>query len=111
VFTYGNPRINCSCSACHRPDLAGKPIKDIKRAFDTARRAIGMPEVRFHDLRHTVASWLLQKGYPLKWVKDVLGHADLRTTERYSHLEHRHLAGAMADALRLGAPKANGDAA
>lgn len=105
VFAYGNPHLQCGCPSCNRRDLRGRPIKDIKRAFNTARKAIGMPEVRFHDLRHTVASWLLQKGYPLKWVKDILGHADMRTTERYSHLEHRHLAGAMREALGRDAPK------
>ncbi len=99
VFTYGNPQVMCPCNACRRQKLMGQRIVDIKKTFDTARNAIGMPQLRFHDLRHTVASWLLDKGYPLKVVKEVLGHSDIRTTERYSHLEDGQQANAMADAL------------
>jgi integrase len=104
VFTYGNPQVKCPCNACKRQKLIGKRIGDIKKTFETARKAIGMPQLRFHDLRHTVASWLLDKGYPLKVVKEVLGHSDIRTTERYSHLEDGQQAKAMADALGSAQP-------
>ncbi len=39
-----------------------------------------------HDLRHTYASWLVIDGVPLRVVQSLLGHASIRTTERYSHL-------------------------
>lgn len=100
VFTYGNPVLACPCPACtHRSDLKGKRIGDFKRGFTRARERAGLPHVRFHDLRHTVASRLLNAGYPLKVVKEILGHSDIRTTERYAHLEASTLERAMDHAL------------
>jgi integrase len=48
------------------------------------RAGIGA-DVRFHDLRHTHASWLLASGADLKVVMDGMGHAQLATTQRYLH--------------------------
>lgn len=45
---------------------------------------------RFHTLRHTCASWLVQNGETLQTVRDVLGHASIRQTEVYSHLAPSH---------------------
>ncbi len=102
VFKYGNVHVGCTCPTCqHRADLAGRPILDIKKSFNTARKKAGLSHIKFHDLRHTVASWLIQGGSPLNLVKDVLGHSDIRVTARYAHLETAAAANAMANALSL----------
>ena len=88
VFFYRHPHVECDCSACrHRTDLSGKPIKDMKRTIGTATRKAGLTHIRFHDFRHTLASWVLNGGHSLKIVQELLGHSDIRTTQRYAHLE------------------------
>lgn len=52
-----------------------------------ALAAAGAPAGRVHDLRHTYASWLAADGVPLALIQRLLGHASMRTTERYSHLQ------------------------
>jgi len=66
--------------------FGGKAIKDPKKAFDRARRVAGIEDVRFHDLRHTFASRLVQKGVPLYEVMQLTGHKSLAMVQRYSHL-------------------------
>jgi integrase len=58
----------------------------LKTGFRRAREAAGMPEVRFHDLRHSCASLLVNMGQPLEVIRDILGHTTVKTTERYAHL-------------------------
>jgi len=55
---------------------------------DTLTHAVqrALPNVRFHDLRHTAASLLIQAGVDLYRVGTILGHSDIRTTKRYAHL-------------------------
>jgi integrase len=55
----------------------------VKTSFDKARKAAGIPDVRFHDLRHTAASRLVQSHIPLSEVGRVLGHTQPQTTYRY----------------------------
>lgn len=43
---------------------------------------------RMHDIRHTYASWLVQKGVPIYTVKELLGHGDIASTQRYAHLDY-----------------------
>lgn len=54
--------------------------------FRSARAAIARPEVRPHDLRHSLASVLCNNGVSLKEVGEVLGHKSLQATNRYAHL-------------------------
>jgi len=56
------------------------------RHFKRAAAAIGRPELRFHDLRHTTASLLINKGVDLHTIGTILGHASAQTTKRYAHL-------------------------
>lgn len=74
---------------------------DLRYAFEDARTAVGVPGVRFHDLRHTYASWLVQSGAGLTHVRDLLGHSSLAVTSRYSHLAAEHLRGVVAALPRV----------
>lgn len=49
-------------------------------------RRAGIAGFTFHDLRHTAASWMRRAGVPLEDVQHMLGHADIRTTQRYAHI-------------------------
>lgn len=64
----------------------------LREAWDAARKATGMTHVRWHDLRHTYASWLIQAGAPLIGVKELLGHSTVAMTQRYAHLANADLA-------------------
>ena len=60
-------------------NVAGEHFKPLlKRA--------GLPEIRFHDLRHTCATLLLSRGTHQKYVQELLGHKSIKLTlDRYSH--------------------------
>ena len=62
------------------------PYKSIFYSWDSARKRAGMPELRMHDLRHSFASFLVNAGRSLYEVQNILGHTQMRTTQRYSHL-------------------------
>ncbi len=66
----------------------GDHLKDIKRSFHTALRKAGIKDFRFHDCRHTSASWLVMQGASIKTVQEHLGHTQITTTARYAHLSH-----------------------
>lgn len=70
--------------------------RDIRREFERAREAVGLSHVQFRDLRHTFASWVIQDGQNTKVLQELLGHAQLSTTQRYAHLGSDHLKGAIA---------------
>lgn len=55
-------------------------------AFARACRKVGVLDFRFHDLRHTAASWLRMQGADIHTVAQLLGHKDLRMAARYQHL-------------------------
>ena len=52
--------------------------------------------LRFHDLRHTFASWAMQEGATLPELQKLLGHATLAMTMRYAHLAPKHLRAAVS---------------
>jgi len=57
----------------------------LQREFKEACRKAGVEGIRFHDLRHTAATRLVEAGIPLHAVAELLGHSSVRMTERYSH--------------------------
>lgn len=63
----------------------GKPITDIKNAWASALLKAKITDLRFHDIRHTFGTRAVDGGAPLSAVKEVMGHADIRTTMRYVH--------------------------
>lgn len=62
-----------------------------KRFREYVTKAGLSSQLSFHSLRHTFASWLIQKGVPLYVVSKLLTHSDLRTTQIYSHLKQENL--------------------
>lgn len=64
-------------------------------AFRRTCRAVGIVDFRFHDLRHTAASWLRMSGADIHTVAQLLGHRDLRMATRYQHLSPSFLAEAV----------------
>jgi integrase len=68
-----------------------KPFVNIFSSWDTARKRAGLPEVRIHDLRHSFASFLINSGRSLYEVQKILGHTQVKTTQRYAHLSQDSL--------------------
>ncbi len=67
----------------------------VSSAFKRACKRAGIENLRFHDLRHDFASNLVQLGVDIYTVKDLLGHKDLRMTQRYCHLAPENLRSAI----------------
>ena len=72
---------------CHRRGSLDRPRSDLKRPWELVTRAAGLTGVRIHDLRHTYASHGAAAGMGLTIVGRLLGHADVKTTNRYSHFD------------------------
>lgn len=76
------------------PGTNGVPYSKgwISKKFKRCVRNAGLSEgIHFHSLRHTGASWLVQSGVPLSYVKEILGHADISTTMIYAHSNSEQL--------------------
>jgi len=63
-----------------------KPYCSIYNSWNSARKTVGLRDVRIHDLRHSFASFLVNAGRSLYEVQKILGHTQIKTTQRYAHL-------------------------
>ena len=73
--------------------VPGKAIKQVcTKAWHRARKRAGITDFRFHDLRHTWASWHVQHGTPLFALQELGGWETERMVRRYAHLSADHLA-------------------
>ena len=82
------------------PSEAGTPLEVnnfVTRVFEPLLVSAGLRRIRFHDLRHSYGSLLIQGGASLAYVQRMMGHASIQTTvDTYVHL----LPGGDIDSLR-----------
>ncbi len=71
------------------PDSTGQPLRKsnfIRRFWHPLLKRAEVPQVKFHSLRHSCATTLTERGVPIEVISRLLGHADIRTTDRiYNH--------------------------
>lgn len=90
------------------PKSPKKPLTTIKHGWQTARDEADLPGLRIHDLRHSAASFMVNSGVDLFAVGKVLGHANVASSARYSHLQADTLLAAVeAGAAKQRAPGDN----
>ena len=75
----------------------GDKLHSLGRTWRRLRELVGMPDLRIHDLRHSVASDAIMQGVPLEVVGKMLGHRNYKTTQRYAHIADT----ALRDAVNL----------
>jgi integrase len=76
-------------------NITGKHLVSIDKNWDDIRKRAGIADVRIHDLRHTVATWLISSGMEGALVGRVLGHSDPRSTKRYAKFMLKSLTDAL----------------
>lgn len=76
------------------PTHPQQPI-ELKKAWLNALKRAEVTNFRWHDLRHTAASYLAQSGAPLLDIAAILGHNTLQMVQRYAHLSDAHLSNAV----------------
>ena len=76
---------------------SGNAPIDFRAAWDSAISAAGIEDFRFHDLRHTTASYLAMNHATLSELAAVLGHKSFQMVKRYAHVSDQHTAKVVSD--------------
>lgn len=72
--------------------LQAYPTRTVQQIFSNAKKKAGIKkDVGIHSLRHSFATHLLDKGTGIEYIKELLGHFDIKTTERYLHVSKQQL--------------------
>jgi integrase len=86
-------RINCPWIF---PSHDGKKPMDLRKPFETALKKAEINDFRWHDLRHSAASYLAMNGASMSEIAEVLGHKTLQMVKRYAHLSEAHTASVVS---------------
>ena len=79
--------------ATHVFSFRGKPLRQVNtKAWRSALEKVGIENFRWHDLRHTWASWHVQAGTPLHVLQELGGWECVEMVRKYAHLSTEHLA-------------------
>ena len=76
------------------PTHPHQPI-ELRKAWDNAKKRAGIDDFKWHDIRHTTASYLAMNGASIPDIAGVLGHKTLAMVQRYSHLSDDHISGVL----------------
>jgi len=90
VLERARDRAESGLPVFHRKGRA-IPETTVQYKFDLATDKAGIEDLHPNDLRHTCASWLVMAGVDLYTVATILGHRNLKMTQRYAHLAPGHL--------------------
>jgi integrase len=87
------------------------PLNDVNGSFEKAVGDAGIKNFRFHDLRHTFASHYMMSGGELYTLSKILGHKDLKMTQRYAKLSSKFIDGERDRMDTIWTPAPNSDSA
>jgi len=83
------------------PNHDGTGALDITYCWKDLIKQTGIKNFRFHDLRHTWASYLAMNNVNMATIAEILGHKDLKVTKRYAHLSPGYIRSVMEDTAKI----------